>query len=308
MRLVFAGTPVAAVPALRALIASDRHEVVGVISRPDAAAGRGRKTSRSPVAALADDHAIDVITPQKLSDPDALTRLQQWAPDCCPVVAYGGLVPAEALVLPPHGWINLHFSILPAWRGAAPVQAAIAAGDTMTGASTFQIEAGLDTGPVFGVVTERIVADDTSGALLMRLADTGARLLESTLDGIEGGELAAVPQSRDGVSLAPKISVESARVRWDLPAHLVDRHVRAMTPDPGAWTMLDDLRVKIGPVTAIEDDPLPAGAVLVRKNAVTVGTADRPVRLGEVQAPGKKRMAAADWARGLGDTDGLVFR
>ncbi|WP_018179467.1 methionyl-tRNA formyltransferase [Jongsikchunia kroppenstedtii] len=313
MRLVFAGTPEPAVPALQRLIDSEHHEVVGVITRPDAASGRGRKVHRSPVGELADAAGIPVITPAKLAEPDAVAQLREWAPDCCPVVAYGGLVPADLLDLPEHGWVNLHFSLLPAWRGAAPVQAAIEAGDEMTGAATFRIEKGLDTGPVFGVVTEPIRPQDTSGDLLERLADAGSMLLEKTMDGLAAGELQAVPQSADGVSTAPKVDVAHAQIDWARPAFIIDRKVRAMTPAPGAWTTLGDDRLKLGPVTPMpdgvpgHDGPVPAGAVVVTKKAVFVGTATDVVRLSTVQAPGKKAMAAADWARGA-RVDGEVLR
>ena len=154
--------------------------------------------------------------------------------------------------MPAHGWVNLHFSLLPAWRGAAPVQAAIAAGDTVTGATTFQIEPALDSGPVYGVVTETVRPIDTAGDLLERLSISGAALLETTLDGIADGSLTPVPQPADGVTVAPKITVDEARVRWDLPAHVVERRIRAVTPNPGAWTMIGDLRVKLGPVVVDE--------------------------------------------------------
>lgn len=307
MRLVFAGTPEPALPSLRRLIASSRHEVVGVLTRPDTVAGRGRRAVRSPVAQLADEHGIPVLQPARPGDPDAVRTLTEWAPDCCPVVAYGALLRPPLLDLPRHGWVNLHFSLLPAWRGAAPVQAALAAGDEVTGASTFRIEEGLDTGPVFGVVTETVRADDTAGDLLARLAESGAGLLEATMDGLEEGALTAVPQSTDGVSVAPKVTVDAARVDFTLPAVAVDRHVRSVTPAPGAWTEVNGLRVKLGPVT-VTDDTLPAGVVEVRKRAVLVGTATTAVELSRVQPPGKKPMAATDWARGARDIDGTVIR
>ncbi|MDL9947502.1 methionyl-tRNA formyltransferase [Gordonia sp. ABSL11-1] len=318
MRVVFAGTPEVAVPSLQLLLSSPQHDVVGVISRPDVAAGRGRSLVRSPVAALADEHEIEVITPRRLSDPGVLDRLRSWRADCGAVVAYGGLVPPGLLDLPTHGWINLHFSVLPAWRGAAPVQHAIAAGDEITGASTFRLEEGLDTGPVYGVITETIGPGDTSGDLLARLSDTGAHLLVSTLDGLESGDLTPVAQTTHGVSHAPKIDVDEARIRWDLPAHIVDRRVRAHTPAPGAWTTLDGARIKVGPVTPLAGDDPPAGAgsadvrapgsLTVAKKSVDVVTATRPVRLSWVQPPGKKAMPAADWARGARLTDGTVLR
>ncbi|MGC0363997.1 methionyl-tRNA formyltransferase [Rhodococcus sp. 27YEA15] len=297
MRVVFAGTPEPAVPSLRRLIESDRHEVVAVVTRPDAVAGRGRKLTRSPVGALADEHGIPVLTPAKASDEEFAAELARLEPDCAPVVAYGNLLPQNILDIPRFGWVNLHFSLLPAWRGAAPVQAAISAGDEVTGASAFQLEAGMDTGPVFGVMTERIRDTDTAGDLLGRLADHGAGLLVSVLDGIEAAEINAVPQSEDGVSYAPKVTVDAARVRWNVPAATVDRHIRAVTPAPGAWTTIGDLRIKLGPVS-VTDEVLAAGEISVRKDGCYIGTATTAVRLGQIQPPGKKLMSAGDWARG----------
>ncbi|WP_409465749.1 methionyl-tRNA formyltransferase [Amycolatopsis sp. GA6-003] len=298
MRLVFAGTPEPAVPSLRALIESGRHEVVAVVTRPDAQAGRGRKVSRSPVGTLADEHGIEVLTPSRAGDPAFLARLRELAPDVCPVVAYGALLPQSALDIPVHGWVNLHFSLLPAWRGAAPVQAAIRAGDEMTGASTFRIVKELDAGPVFGVVTEPIGPADTSGALLSRLAESGAHLLVSTVDGIEDGTLRAVEQPAEGMSYAPKVTVEDARVSFADPASAVDRHIRSVTPDPGAWAEFRGERFKLGPVTVLDEPGPRPGELVVERKRVLVGTATKPVWLGEVQAAGKKRMAATDWARG----------
>jgi methionyl-tRNA formyltransferase len=297
MRVVFAGTPAPAVPALQALIDSDRHEVAAVVTRPDAPAGRGRKLVRSPVGALADEHGIEVLTPAKASEPEFLARLREIGPDCCPVVAYGALLREEALSIPEHGWVNLHFSLLPAWRGAAPVQAAIRHGDEITGASTFRIVRELDAGPVFGVVTEQIRGTDTSGELLERLSISGAGLLAATLDGIEDGSVRAEDQPTDGVSYAPKVTVDDARVDFTAPAAAVDRLVRAVTPEPGAWALLGEERFKLGPVT-VTDEQLPAGEIKAEKRRVLVGTGTTAVALGEVQAAGKKRMAATDWARG----------
>ncbi|NKQ53707.1 methionyl-tRNA formyltransferase [Amycolatopsis sp. K13G38] len=298
MRLVFAGTPEPAVPSLRALIDSPRHEVVAVVTRPDAPAGRGRRLVRSPVGALADEHGIEVLTPAKAGEAEFLDRLRELHPDACPVVAYGALLPQRTLDIPPQGWVNLHFSLLPAWRGAAPVQAAIRAGDELTGASTFRIVRELDAGPVFGVVTEKIVPSDTAGSLLAKLADAGARLLVSTMDGIEDGELVAVEQPADGITYAPKVTVEDARISFADPAIGVDRHIRSVTPEPGAWAEFRGERFKLGPVQILDAPPLPAGELKVERKRVLVGTATQPVRLGEVQAQGKKRMAATDWARG----------
>ncbi|WP_431934208.1 methionyl-tRNA formyltransferase [Micromonospora sp. RP3T] len=307
MRLVFAGTPAVAVPALDAIAASG-HELLAVVTRPDAPAGRGRGLHRSPVGAWADAHGVEVLTPARPREPEFLDRLRALAPDCVPVVAYGALVPPVALEIPRHGWINLHFSLLPAWRGAAPVQHAVLHGDELTGASVFQLEAGLDTGPVFGTVTDEIRPVDTSGDLLERLARSGAGLLVAVLDAIGAGTARAEPQPADGVSLAPKLTVDDARVRWTDPAFAVDRRVRACTPAPGPWTTFRDDRVKLGPVTPLANGPeLKPGELLVEKSQVLVGTATGPVRLGEVRAAGKKAMSAGDWARGARVATGEVF-
>ncbi|MGW2626331.1 methionyl-tRNA formyltransferase [Micromonospora taraxaci] len=299
MRVVFAGTPAVAVPALAAVAAS-RHELVAVVTRPDAPAGRGRGLSRSPVGEWADEHGVEVLTPARPREPEFLDRLRALAPDCVPVVAYGALVPPAALEISRHGWINLHFSLLPAWRGAAPVQHAVLHGDELTGASVFQLEEGLDTGPVYGTLTDEIRAADTSGDLLGRLADSGAGLLVAVLDAIADGTARAEPQPADGVSLAPKLTVDDARVRWSDPAFAVDRRLRACTPAPGGWTTFRGERVKLGPVVPEPDGPeLKPGELLVEKSRVLAGTATVPVRLGEVRAAGKRAMGATDWARGV---------
>ena len=308
MRLVFAGTPQTAVPALEALLKS-RHEVVAAITRPDAPAGRGRKLTASPVGQRAAEAGIEVLKPAKARDPEFLDRLRAIGPDCCPVVAYGALIPRVALDIPRHGWINLHFSLLPAWRGAAPVQRSVLHGDEITGAATFQIEEDLDTGPVYGVVTEPILPSDTTGDLLGRLSETGAHLLVATMDGVEEGELEPRPQPADGVSFAPKLTPEDAHVDWRLPALHVDRLVRACTPAPGAWTTFRGDRLKLGPVRPDPDAPaLAPGELRATKNATFAGTASHPVVLGEVQPQGKQRMAATDWARGvrLAEGDALI--
>ena len=301
MRVVFAGTPEVALPALDA-IAGSRHELVGVVTRPDAPAGRGRRLVASPVAQRAEELGIPVLKPEHPRDPGFQQALRDLRPDACPVVAYGALLPQSALDIPPLGWINLHFSCLPAWRGAAPVQHAIWAGDEVTGATTFRIVKALDAGPTFGVMTERIRPGDTAGDLLARLAEGGAGLLVVTLDGLEDGSLQALEQPTDGLSLAPKILVEDARVDWTENAAAVDRRIRACTPGPGAWSTYDGERIKIGPVGLPEtqpEAPLAAGELAVGKNHVLVGTGTTAVRLGEVKAFGKKQMAAADWARGV---------
>ena len=303
MRLVFAGTPQAAVPALDALLKS-RHDVAAVVTRPDAPAGRGLHLGPSPVAQRAAEAGVEVLKPARPRDPDFTDRLRQIAPDVVPITAYGALIPQSVLDIPAQGWVNLHFSLLPAWRGAAPVQHAILHGDDITGATTFRLVKELDAGPVFGVVTEPIHPRDTAGDLLGRLAVSGADLLVATLDGIESGQLEARPQPAEGVSLAPKITAGDARVRWDQPAIAVDRQLRACTPGPGAWTMLGEARLKLWPVNPAPQDapaagPLAPGEVRILRSAVLVGTGTTPVGLGDVQPPGKRRMGAADWARGL---------
>ncbi|MFJ1795439.1 methionyl-tRNA formyltransferase [Kitasatospora griseola] len=308
MRLVFAGTPEVAVPALDALLAS-RHEVVAVVTRPDAPAGRGRKLVASPVAQRAEEAGIEVLKPARPSEPEFMARLAEIAPDCCPVVAYGALIRPGALEIPAHGWVNLHFSLLPAWRGAAPVQHSIMAGDEVTGASTFRIQEGLDDGPVFGVLTETVKPTDTSGDLLGRLAFAGAELLVRTMDAIEDGQARPEPQPVDGVSLAPKITVEDARIEWTHPALRVDRVVRGCAPAPGAWTTFRGERLKVtGPVRLLPGEvALAPGELAVSKNSVRVGTGSHEVELGEVRPQGKKAMRAADWARGARIESGERF-
>jgi methionyl-tRNA formyltransferase len=298
LRLLFAGTPAAALPSLEALLVSG-HEVVAVLTRRDAAAGRGRTVSRSPVAERADAAGVPVLQPRSPREPEFLAHLADLAVDCAPVVAYGALVPPAALALPAHGWVNLHFSLLPAWRGAAPVQHAIMAGDEVTGASTFLLEAGLDTGPVFGTMTEAIGPRDTAGDLLARLAAGGARLLVATLDGIAAGTLEPRPQPAQGISLAPKVETADARVDWALPAHVVDRRVRGVTPAPGAWTTWRGERLRLGPVHPVaEVGDLAPGELRAERSGVLVGTGRGAVRLGEVQPAGKRMVPAPDWARG----------
>ncbi|WP_310529412.1 methionyl-tRNA formyltransferase [Nocardioides sp.] len=299
MRFVFAGTPEVALPALDALAASG-HELVGVVTRPDAPAGRGRKLVASPVGLRGDELGVPVLRPEHPRDPAFQAALQELRPDVCAVVAYGAMLPQSALDIPEHGWVNLHFSILPAWRGAAPVQHSIWAGDEMTGATTFRIVRALDAGPTFGVMTERIRPTDTAGDLLARLAEGGAELLVRTLDGIADGTLEAREQPADGVSMAAKILVEHAEIDWTDAAERIDRQVRACTPAPGAWSTWEGERFKVGPVTvATGRERLKPGALEVTRSAVFVGTGTHPVELGEVKAFGKKQMRAADWVRGV---------
>lgn len=308
MRLVFAGTPEPAAAALERLIASD-HEVVAVLTRPDARRGRGRTLHPSPVKALALEHGIEVLTPESLTRDDAIReQLKELAPDAIPVVAYGNLIPADMLDIPAHGWVNLHFSLLPKWRGAAPVQAAIAAGDEITGATTFRINEGLDTGDILDTLETEIGEAETSGELLERLAYAGADLLAQTMDALEAGTAEPTPQPEEG-TYAHKIVPADARVDWNQPAAVIDRGIRAHTPAPGAWTMRGEHRFKLGPVTPTGEGSLAPGEAAFGKSEVLVGTADGDVRLGTIQPPGKKMMNAADWARGLAADakEGVVF-
>lgn len=299
MRVVFAGTPEVALPALEAVAAS-AHDLVGVVTRPDAPAGRGRRMVASPVGLRAAELGVPVLKPAHPREPEFQDALAGLEPECVPVVAYGALIPESALAIPTKGWVNLHFSVLPAWRGAAPVQHAIWAGDEVTGATTFRIVRELDAGPTYGLMTQTIRPTDTAGDLLARLAEGGAELLVATLDGIADGSLEERDQPGDGISLAPKITVDDARVDWSEPAVAVDRRVRACTPAPGAWTTYDGERIKLGPVRPDPDhERLAPGSLIIAKNSVHVGTATDPVRLGTVRAHGRKEMPAADWARGL---------
>jgi methionyl-tRNA formyltransferase len=308
VRLVLAGTPEVAVPSLRALLAS-RHELVGVVTRPDAGAGRGRRSRPSPVRVVAEEHGLPVLAPQHPREPEFVEALAALAPGCVPVVAYGALVPAAARAVPQHGWVNLHFSLLPAWRGAAPVQRAVMAGDDITGATVFRLEAGMDTGPVLGTMTERVRPRDTAGDLLDRLAEAGAGLLVQVLDALEDGTVQAVPQPEDGVSLAPKLLPGDALVDFARPAVAVDRQVRGCTPAPGAWTTLDGRRLKLGPVEPVTGlvEALGPGRLRTSGGDVLVGTGTVPVRLGTVQPEGKPPMPAADWARGARPAPGTLL-
>ncbi|GGG68559.1 methionyl-tRNA formyltransferase [Corynebacterium pelargi] len=311
MRLVFAGTPEPAAIALEALLHSE-HEILAVITRPDAKRGRGRTLHPSPVKALALEHGIEVLTPASLrpgtEDGDHLAqRLKDLAPDCIPVVAYGNLIGPNLLDIPQHGWVNLHFSVLPRWRGASPVQASILAGDEHTGASVFQIEEGLDTGPVLEHFSEPMPPRATSESLLEHLSHKGATLLVHTMDALEAGTVQLKPQQGEA-SYAAKITVDDARLDFSDNAEVIDRKIRALTPQPGAWALLGEQRIKFGPVEVLEDEPaLDPGSIKVEKRRVLVGTASHAVVLGHIQPPGKKYMPAIDWARGQHGLESKVF-
>lgn len=294
-----------AVPSLDALVAAG-FDVVAVLTRPDAPLGRKRVLTPSPVAARAAELGIKVIHASKV-DASVTEQIAAAAPDVAAIVAYGGLIPRPALDVPRHGWINLHFSLLPAWRGAAPVQRSLIAGDDVTGAVTFLLEEGLDTGPVFGTLTEAVRPDDTAGVLLERLSHSGAILLTQTLSAVDAGRAAAVPQQGD-VSSAPKLTLEDGRLDWRQPALAIGRRARGVTPEPGAWTTLDGQRIKLEPVILRPGGPaLPPGHVALEGKSVLVGTGSHPVELTRIQPSGKKMMTAADWARGQATLESVVF-
>ena len=305
MRVLFAGTPAVAVPSLDALVNAG-FNVVAVLTRPDAPIGRKRVLTPSPVAQRAAELGIEVIHAARV-DADAIAGISAVQPDIAAIVAYGGLVPPAALGIPRYGWVNLHFSLLPAWRGAAPVQRSVMAGDDVTGAVTFQLEEGLDTGPVFGTLTETVKPQDTAGDLLERLSHSGAVLLAQTLSAIDAGKAAPQPQAGD-VTLAPKLTLEDGHLNWAHPALAISRQARGVTPEPGAWTLMDGQRVKLEPVRLRQDvSGLAPGAVALQGKAVLVGTGSHAVELTRIQPAGKKMMAAADWARGLASLESVVF-
>lgn len=284
--------------ALEALTAS-AHEVVGVLTKPDAPAGRGRSLRASSVSESAHRHGLTVHTPHQLID--VLPLLKDLQPDAVAVVAYGLLVPPELLEVPTHGWVNAHFSLLPRWRGAAPVQHAIAAGDTTTGVTTFRINRGLDTGPILATSQEVAIRErDDSGHLLDRLAPIGAHLLVNTLDALAVGGVTASPQPGEGASLAPRLTVEQARIDWSASAREVDRWIRACTPAPGAWTTCAGERLRIGTPLGIRVGESPdVGRLVVEGSVVLVSAGEGFVELDQVQPQGKKWMPADAWIRGL---------
>ncbi|HOT34423.1 MAG TPA: methionyl-tRNA formyltransferase [Rhodoglobus sp.] len=296
MRLVFAGSPDAAVPSLRAL-AESAHDVVTVITREDSPQGRRAVLTPTPVAVEADRLGVPVIRANRLAG-KATETVQALAPDLGVIVAYGGLVREPLLSTPRLGWINLHFSLLPRWRGAAPVQRAIMAGDDITGASVFQLVPELDAGDVFGRVTEPIGRHQTAGSLLDSLAESGASLLVRVVDALADGTARAVPQDGD-VTLAPKLGLADGEVDWTLPAEAVSAQIRGVTPEPGAFTTIDDARLKILDATIARDVPrMPAGQFALVGRRVVVGTATDPIELVAVHPSGRRAMDAASWWRG----------
>ncbi|MFC7463702.1 methionyl-tRNA formyltransferase [Brachybacterium sp. GCM10030252] len=309
MRLLFAGTPEAALPSLRTLLDS-HHDVVGVLTRADAPAGRGRKLTPSPVKSLALEAGVPVLTPATLRDEDTQQQIRELAPDAAPVVAYGNLVPPAALSIPAHGWLNLHFSLLPAWRGAAPAQRAVLAGQRETGMSVFRLEQGLDTGDVIATARTSIGEYETSGELLARMAEEGADLLLSALDALEAGTATLTPQDDSLATHAAKLTTAEARIDWTRPADEVSAHIRGMSPHPGAWTVLAGSRLKVlGLEAPPEHPPVPPGRIETTRRQVLVGTGTDVVALATVAPAGKRPMRAADWARGaaLGEGSSAAF-
>lgn len=296
MRIVFAGTPEVALPSLQSLVDAG-HEVLAVVTRPDAARGRSGRLVPSPVAAWADAHGIETLKPAKASDPGFLDRLRALAPDACPVVAYGALLPQAALDVPRLGWVNLHFSLLPRWRGAAPAQRTIIAGDAVAGATTFRIVRELDAGPVYRTLEHPLDGTETSGELLAALATSGARLLADTVAALESTQPRA--QASEGLTLAPKLTVAEARLDWTRPAHELDRLIRGCSPDPAAWTTLGGERVKVGYARPSDEPGLAPGQLRAEKRRLLVGTGTTALELVRVQPTGRKEMAGADWGRGL---------
>jgi methionyl-tRNA formyltransferase len=296
LRLVFAGSPAAAVPSLVTL-AGSRHEIVGVITREDSPQGRRGVLSPTPVAVEAERRGIPVIRANRLAG-EATERVQALAPDLGVIVAYGGLVREPLLSAPRLGWINLHFSILPRWRGAAPVQRAIIAGDDLTGATVFQLVPELDAGDVFGRMTEPIGAEQTAGRLLESLSHSGAELLLRVVDALADGTARAEPQSGD-VTLAPKLALEDGRIDWTLPAAAVHALIRGVTPEPGAFTTVDGARLKVLEASIARDLPrLDPGSFALVGRRLLVGTATEPVELVTVHQAGRKAMDGASWWRG----------
>lgn len=304
MRLVFAGTPEPAVASLRALAGTD-HEIVAVVTRRDAPIGRKRVLTASAVAAAADELGLDIIKTDRL-DAEATDRIAALEPDLGVIVAYGGLVREPLLSTPRLGWINLHFSLLPRWRGAAPVQRALMAGDSETGTNVFQLTAGLDEGDVYGATRYRIPASATADRVLADLARDGAAALVDVVDRLAAGTAQATPQAGES-TYAGKLTAEDGRLDWSQTADAVLARFRGTTPEPGAFTTVDGVRVKIHDMHRAESSvPLAPGAIRAAQSEILVGTATDPVALVRVQPAGKAAMAAGDWLRGLRAAEELV--
>ena len=302
MRIVFAGSPQAALPVLTYLEQS-AHDLVAVLSRPDAPSGRGRKLAQSPVSSYAAQHDLMLYQPKTLkNNTEAATFLRDLQPDLGVIVAYGAILPADILEIPKFGWINIHFSLLPRWRGAAPVQRALQEGDTQTGVTVFQLEPALDTGPIYATCSYEVPESATAGDVLLELAELSVGPLEQALSMIERG-VAPEPQADTGVTYAPPLHPSEGEIDWSAPSDTIANHIRGFTPSPGAWTMWQESRVKLGvlesnPPLTMPIPPLEPGQIFTTRHEVWVGTGSAPVCLGNVATAGKKPMPAEAWARG----------
>ena len=305
LRLVFAGSPAAAVPSL-SLLAASHHHVVSVVTRADSPQGRRGVLTATPVAVEAEKLGIPVIRSNRLAG-TATELVQQLQPDLGVIVAYGGLVREPLLSAPRLGWINLHFSLLPRWRGAAPVQRAIMAGDDVTGATVFQLVAELDAGDIYGRMTATIGANQTAGHLLESLSGTGAELLLGVVDALADGSARGEVQRGD-VTLAPKLALADGDIDWTQPASAVDAVIRGVTPEPGAFTTIDGVRLKLLDVAITRDaarqEP---GVIDLVGSIVLVGTATDPLQLVTVHPAGRKAMDAASWWRGRDGAPALAL-
>ena len=309
MRIVFMGTPEFSVPTLSELIANG-HEVVAVYTQPPRPAGRGKKLTPSPVHQCAVDYGIEVFTPQNFKAEEDRAVFASHNADVAIVVAYGLILPQAILDMPTYGCLNIHASLLPRWRGAAPIQRAIMAGDSQTGVQIMQMEKGLDTGPILLSEAVAITAQDTAASLHDRLAQVGAQLLPRTLAALERGALVATAQSDEGVTYAEKITPQIARIDWARPAQEVDAHIRGLSPFPGAWFEqgIDNARVKVL-MSAVADGDVDAtpGTVIACDDKLVVACAKGAVKLLQLQRAGKQRQLAADFLRGVDVKSGDVF-
>ena len=301
MRILFAGTPKIALPSFQNLINSSNHEVIGVLARPISFKKTNKPTDKA-ILELAYKNNITLLQPLDPNSEDFIKFLSELAPDCCVVVAYGVILNKRLLSIPSYGWINLHFSLLPSWRGASPVQATITAGEKLTGVTTFLIKPELDTGIIYGSVIENIYSNETADDLLEKLSNSGASLLKKTLDNANSELLTSISQSTKNVSWASKINSKAARIKWNLPANIIERHIRAFTPYPGAWTIINGFKVKIKPVTLVKENflnYLAPGEVCSKYNLVFIGTGSYPIQLGKIHFSNRRVMYASEWIRGI---------
>lgn len=303
MRIAFAGTPAVAIPTLKALMESE-HELALVITQPPAARGRSKQPQPSEVASFAKENQLTLFEPDSINDETSIAFLKSLNVELIVVVAYGQLLKAETLNCIPKGWINAHFSLLPAWRGAAPVQAAIIHGDEISGVTTFQLEVGMDCGPIYGQVVTDVKTDESAGQLLERLSIIGADLVIQTLATIESGEAKPQMQIETLATYAPKLLPADGQIKWHHPALAISRHIRGFTPNPGAWTTLDGMRIEIGCAQIQIESDLEPGQLRIEKNSVLVGTGSSALKIIDVKPAGKAWMEAAAWGRGLRDHSG----